>query len=708
VRKIELPMRLKGMGLSPDGNRIFWNRCYWYESWQMDLATGKVTRRPNFGGSHAGGGGGLRLGHHQGLIISAPVGNIDPAPGDKVKIFLNFRSGWHTDYGHLSGDRRRYVANGTAGDMTNQLIMTETGDPGAVKQVAFQNTSRNNWGNNTVIRSSTDTTKLTWVSNIWGYDAVCMTFTRRPEPVYNFTGKREADAVALRWEPPRRSGGRVHEVMGYNLYRSVENGPFLPLNRVPMKATSYRDVDVKRDKLTKYIVCAQEHCGLEGLPSNAFVAMPTVVGEERLAAHQIHVEPELGIYVTPPARRAFGGYTSGFRYVRIRKQVETETTGSVQVDFHPSVPADYVVWLRVRAEGEPGKWHVRIDPQLKEAIAVQGPEWKWIRTEKRVKLDAGKRTRVVVASADEGLCVDKIILAQDPNYVPKTIDDRFNTRPARPKHLDTEAVTSSSVHLAWWNPRAEKDVAYYNVYVGETPAFPTDQAHRIASTRKSELLDWGLAPDKAYTYKLTAVNRRGLESPATALTVKTEPVPQRVLLELPIDRATLDERLKIETKGGVRYAFRPYEGKGHDKDPLADITWTFDVPVNGRYMIWCQYAPADQYYTRLRVPVLLDDFLKGKAIWQMRTPYRAMSGPRYRLWKEDLWFVDRVSMYVWPKARDFFRLSAGRHKLTLRMNPVIKEFHHKIGKVWITNDPSFRPPGWDPQADFKKAKLKRR
>jgi hypothetical protein len=65
-------------------------------------------------------------------------------------------------------------------------------------------------------------------------------------------------------------------------------------------------------------------------------------------------------------------------------------------------------------------------------------------------------------------------------------------------------------------------------------------------------------------------------------------------------------------------------------------------------------------------------------------------------------------MYVWPKPRDLFKLRAGAHKLTLRMSPKIREFHHKIGAIWITNDPSFRPPGWDPQADLRKARIQRR
>ena len=474
LRHIKLPMRLKGMELSPDGKRLFWNRCYWYEAWEMDLQTGQVQRRSNFGGSHAGGGGGLRLGHHAGLIISAPVGMSDPSPGDEVKIFLNYRSGWHTDYGHVASDRQWYIANGTAGDMANQLIMAATSDPGTVLQVAHQNTSRDNWGNNTVIRSSPDYTKLTWVSNIWGYDAVCVAYTRRPEPPYGFSGTRQGGAVVLKWQRPRIGNRSASETMGYNVYRSVGNGPFLPMNREPLTGESWRDEEVKLDKLYKYIVCAQEYSGIEGVPTNAFVAMPVFEGLVAFPAHMLHFEAEHGIYVSPPARQAFDGWTSGFRYVRIRKQLESENIGAVRIDMTPEFSGSYVMWLRVRAEGNPGKWTATVDQKKVGDLAVEGAAWIWARLEAPVQLEAGKRYMIVLTSADDGLSLDKFILAQDPRYVPKTLDDRFSTPPKKLQYVETKDVTTSSVHLAWWNPKAEPDLDTYDVYVGETPDFPTE------------------------------------------------------------------------------------------------------------------------------------------------------------------------------------------------------------------------------------------
>ena len=378
------------------------------------------------------------------------------------------------------------------------------------------------------------------------------------------------------------------------------------------------------------------------------------------------------------------------------------------MDLTPQLAGAYTLWLRARAAGKPGRWQISLDRKPAGHVAVEKGAWTWVRLDGPLKLEAGKRQRLALASADEGLAVDKLILTTDPRTVPQTLDDRFRTPPKKLEYLVPREVTESSVHLAWWNPTAEPDLDYYSVYAGDSPDFPADQAHLIASTRRTEVLDWGLAPAARTTYKVVAFNRRGLASEPAAITVQTRPVEKRVLLELPIEMAKLDPRLKRETRGGVKYAFRPYPGKGHEKDPPADISWELPLAVAGRYTIWCQYAPADYGSSALRVPVLLDDFLDGKATWRMRSPYRDMRGPAYRLWKEDLWFVDKVTMYVWPRPRDLFRLAAGTHRLTLRLSPRMREFHHKIGRLWVTNDPSFRPPGWDPQADFRKSAAPRK
>jgi len=84
----------------------------------------------------------------------------------------------------------------------------------------------------------------------------------------------------------------------------------------------------------------------------------------------------------------------------------------------------------------------------------------------------------------------------------------------------------------------------------------------------------------------------------------------------------------------------------------------------------------------------------------MRSPSRPMSGTlaRPEAGKAKV-FTDRLS----ANRKDLFELPAGKRTLTLMLDPTIEGGNvHAIGKVWITNDPSFRAPGFDPRADFGK------
>lgn len=709
VRMITLPMRLKGMGLSPDGKRLFFNRCYWYESWEMDLESGKTRLAMTGGGSHAGGGGGLRLSHYEGgAILAYPEGETGGTPGDAVKILLNYQDGWNTDYGHLSGDRRWYVANGWGGDMHGKAILCNVQEPGTVFQVAQQNTSRNDWANNTGVRSSPDCTKLAWTSDLWGYNAVCLAYTQQPPPPKDLKAEGVSGGVALKWTRAIATGDlgghSPAELAGYQVYRAVKDGPFVRITRQPVVGESFTDEDPPEGVMLRYLVVSQERSGLEGTPSNEATLFEPQ--DKSTPVHlSLHLEAELA-QLSPPARCAFDGWCSGFQYVRIRKCLETEKEGSITFTATPQMGGQYNLFARCRAAAKVGKWQVTVDGKPAGEVVVDKPAWQWLKLDKPLAMETPKATKITLASGDEDLAVDKLVLSNDPKYVPATLDDRFTAAPRKLEHLIAKNVTASSVQLAWWNPTAEPDIDYYNVYVGADEGFPTDQAHLIASTSGAEASDWGLKPGTNYVYKVTAVNRRGLVSEPAAVSVKTLGVARAVLVSLPVEKAVLDTRLTKETKNNVAYACLSDQGKEHEDDPPAEISWDFELPVSGVYTLWCRYAPADTYYTWHNVPVKLDDLMGGKGLWRMRTPYRAMSGTNYLVWKDDLWFSDKLTMYTWPRTQDEFRLSAGKHKLTISLTPKMREFPHKISELWVTNDPSWRPPGWDPQADFTKSRVR--
>lgn len=55
VRRVPLPMRMKGASLSHNDQRVNWQRCYYFQPWQMDLQTGavQIARYPTYGGHEA-------------------------------------------------------------------------------------------------------------------------------------------------------------------------------------------------------------------------------------------------------------------------------------------------------------------------------------------------------------------------------------------------------------------------------------------------------------------------------------------------------------------------------------------------------------------------------------------------------------------------------------------------------------------------------
>jgi hypothetical protein len=419
----------------------------------------------------------------------------------------------------------------------------------------------------------------------------------------------------------------------------------------------------------------------------------------------LHLEAERA-HLTPPARQVFDGRTSGWRFVRVTKELETEKTARVDFDLEPGA-GSFTLWMRARAGDVPGRWAVSLGDKTLGEVAVDHLDWKWVKLAGPVTFGPGMH-RLTLHSGEDGLAVDKIILTTDERYVPKTLDDRFRVPPKKVEFLIAKEVTDSSARITWWNPRAEADLAYYNVYVGDSPDFPCDQAHVIASTEKGEALDWGLEAGRSYTYKVVAVSRRGLASEPSGVTVKTAPLAQKVLLAFSIDQAKLDPRLVTETRVGKRYAFLPGKAPDAGDGASADITWDFTLGLEGDYVIWCQYAPADGPETAMNVPVSLDGPLDGKTSWRMRLPYRDIAGASGRERTEDLWFTDKVTMESDPAPLDLLKLSAGAHRLTVGMSAKAKEPRHKIAFIWITNDLSFRPSGWDPQADFTKERIERK
>ena len=148
---------------------------------------------------------------------------------------------------------------------------------------------------------------------------------------------------------------------------------------------------------------------------------------------------------------------------------------------------------------------------------------------------------------------------------------------------------------------------------------------------------------------------------------------------------------------GLIFATLPDQGDGRDKAQPAKMTFTLDVKEKAPFMLWARYRPG---YTKvLKVGVEIDGKKLGP--WRLRAPYRPMGwvlakggSAKVRTWS------DKIAV----SGQDVRTLEKGRHTIALVLDPKAAAQQHAIAKLWATNDHSWRPPGYDPRANFAKRK----
>jgi hypothetical protein len=348
------------------------------------------------------------------------------------------------------------------------------------------------------------------------------------------------------------------------------------------------------------------------------------------------------------------------------------------------------VWGRVTARDASGAFAVKAGT-AEATLAVDGKEWRWTKSGKLASLKGAEQ--LSLSSATPGLCIDNVILTDDPNYRPKTLDDRVTTPLPAPSKLRVAATTPTRIDLAW-DADSTGGVAYYSVYVGENKGFQPGNVTVLCSTLGSKASDVGLSPGTQYIYKVVAYDWRGNASRAATVSTSTADA-KRVALTLSAEQATLDPALATAEKGGRSVVLLPAAPEGQPADTtLRWATYTFTVP-EGEYMLWASYAPGNT--GKLGVQLELDG--KPLGTWPLRAPYRPMSRALTGGEAQRLWFADKVR---WGLTEDVLRLPAGEHTLRVAFDPSLKQEGHWLEKLFLTNDFSFRPEGWDPRADFAK------
>lgn len=682
VRRVPLPMRMKGSYYSDDDSCVNWQRCYFFQRWRMDLDTGdiRLAHYPTYGG-HEIFGRGVLVGRYVTMMLTHPVGLLpcDETNGEQVRIWSNWRTDVPSDYGQLAADDRWLVTNGTEGAVAGKRLLIDGHETGTVMQIVHDFTSRNSWDSNTYTRISPDATKIAYMCDMLGDTDVYVAVTRRPEAPLGLTLRQDGDAVRLTWEPP----DAAREIAGYNVYRSTRSGrDCRRVNDRLVDGTEY--VDSPPAGPVFYAVAAQEHSGLEGLYSN----------EAHLgngSAPRIYADPEEG-ELSPPMRRHFDGRCSNFRCARVWKEAPEEVTGRAGLTVDVQAESPYYVWLRAQGQGSV---HASAG-DASTTVQVDAAAWGWVRAAEPLLLPHGPQ-QVTLESVDDGLCLDLLMLTTDPADHPTGVDDRDPT-PSPVRELRIAEATANEVRLAW-RAAAEPDLDYYSVYVGDDPDFSPGNSGLLASGRGTVALDWGYRPGATLYYKVVPVNKRGVAGQPAMVRVDTPPI-ETATIQLDIKDATLAGGLERTESQGVACAFLPAPLAQDAPRPKA--TWGVDVPHSGRYYLWARYTTYDAKRVSLFwVDSDGDGQLQGSN-WRLRFPNtltRHLDGVTPG---EETWFTDKMMSGWWAGPFDSLDLAAGAHTLAVAFEPTHAPNGPRLATVYLSSDPSYRPPGFDPRVDFSK------
>ena len=681
VREYPVPdLSSKGGGLSSDGKWFgYFSPFGCYRKTLVNTDTGEVRLGSQFTFTHGMGGRPWSIMSYGGAaklqVSEAASYGGNEHPGDALKVHGVWREPVRTDYGAMTSDGRWGITNGIGGELDAQHVMFDRLDPGTILRLCTYHVSKITWSVWTKAIASPDSTKLMYVSDMLGDSDFFMAVTRRPDPPRAATIRRTAAGVRLAWQPPEHHA----EIRGYNIYRSTASGRgFAILNPQPVSGPAFVDASPPAGG-AHYLVAPVEHSGLEGSFS------PELSVAAAKAPVRLHFEAEAGTR-TVPMREVFDGDASGYRAVRVTKVAPGEELGAVEIDATVLRDGAWWVWARCRnRRGGKGRLQLAVGDHTDVALPISSKEWTWIRSPHRVSLAPDSKLRLT--SDDDGLALDKIVLTDDDGYQPAGPDDRTEPLPAV-SGLKVAKTAGHTVELAW-EPIDRPELSHYSVYVSDRPGAPRGNETVLVSTRDTTALDPFVPPGTTLHYQVVAVDRRGRES-APATVSATTPGLDVFTVELPAVEAKLGDG--AEKGRDEDLAFVAYRAEA---DPT--VTFSFKAPADGEYYFWMEYG------ARHGKGEVLSMALDGERLgdWQTRQPTRMgrdLEGMKVR------WFVDRIGPHARYKPPiEKAVLTAGLHTLTATLG----EKGPWLSKLWVTNDPTFVPPGFSAQARFNRDRRQR-
>lgn len=529
---------------------------------------------------------------------------------------------------------------------------------------------------------SPDCTKIHYGSSMTGRFKNYVAVMARPRPPRNIAWKADGDAVVLTWEAP----AYARETRGYLVYRSDRSGDgYELLTREPVEATTWRDETVRPGEAYYYVLTSIEHSGLESGYSaevaRAGVNPPAQIDEPLM----VYAEPERAIrdlYTTDRPGLAMGvdrWDASDWYYVYRHPQADE---GSAPLTVRLPAPGDYSLWARIRSgDGDAAGWRFT-GPTGTWDAATTAQEWTWVRVGDEVSLPAGE-IQITLITGDAGAQLDLICLTTDADFTPEGPRPEKTTPPPAVTGLSAENVRERVNHLTWERPE-DPTLSHYQVYASTAPIEEVSQELLVGSPTDEEIYDWGLKAGTTYHYAVTAVDRRGNESPIATAQATTPPGEPMVIISLTFDEAEREGAFEQSDAGDTRGAFYvvPEEPESNA------VSWEIEIPRDDGYYLWLRYlhrgSGARGGEVRMQPRVLVD----GEQVTTLVNGLTDLHVPD-ALIAEDHPLADQLWTWAWPGDEDLTRvaLPAGTH--TLRLENLTAEVRYDA--LVITSETTWRP-----------------
>lgn len=391
---------------------------------------------------------------------------------------------------------------------------------------------------------SPDFTKVVFFSSMltgdhpdrkWG--DVYVAVARYPQPPVNVRN----EGGALVWDKPRHHA----EVRGYRLYRSRESGQ--DYERVGEGLLTGTRYPLPSGAQGYYVLTSVEHSGLE---SRAF-SNEVNVGDNIIFRH--FYRPAAGTIANPmvpffdPAG-AGDGYAVAITDPDLiyKQRLEEGLSGSVTIPATILRAGPVRILARVRGmsvlerssyltgwpdggEVGDGTFSIRINHEKVGSIPVEGASWHWVALDGDTVPLTASRIVVEVSTSDSGIAMDRVVVTNDPDFIPRGRGQVPEELAAVPEGLHAEPfgledgraisgwVTEEkpSVKLTWQPVTAPQGVSHYNVYRSETAAFEADAETLLGSPSEPVFYDVDLEAGQSVYYRVRAVDAWGNQSAAS-------------------------------------------------------------------------------------------------------------------------------------------------------------------------------------------------